>query len=288
MIAVFRRELASYFKGVIGYLFSAFLLVFAGFYTLTYNLAAGQPNFEYVLQAISFIYMICVPILTMRAMAEEKRQKTDQLLYTLPIRLSSVVIGKYFAMLAVLAIPLLIMGTYPLILMQFGEVYLPTAYGTLIAFFLLGATLIALGLFISTLTESQVSSAVICLVLVLFLYFMSDLASILPTSPDSSVIALCVLAALFALILYMFTKNWIVALVVGIVGIGGLCGWYVMDMGAFYNLFPEIFSALSVFERFYLFVNGAFDLTAVVYYLSIIAVFLFLSAQALEKRRWSE
>ena len=98
MIAVFRRELCSYFKGVLGYLLSAFLLIFAGIYTMAYNLSGYCNNFEYVLSAISFIYLIAVPIISMRALAEEKRQKTDQLLYALPIRLSDVVIGKYLGM----------------------------------------------------------------------------------------------------------------------------------------------------------------------------------------------
>lgn len=81
-----------------GYLFIAFVLLFAGIYTMMYNLSGAYANFEYVLDAISFLYLIAVPVLTMRAVAEEKRQKTDQLLYSLPIRLSGVVLGKYLAM----------------------------------------------------------------------------------------------------------------------------------------------------------------------------------------------
>ena len=109
MTAVFRREVGSYFKGVLGYLLAAFLLVFAGIYCMAYNLSGYYANFEYVLSGISFIYLIAVPIISMRAVAEEKRQKTDQLLYSLPIRLSSVVMGKYLAMLTVLAVPTLIL-----------------------------------------------------------------------------------------------------------------------------------------------------------------------------------
>ena len=163
MTAVFRREMGAYFHGVTGYLFMAFVLVFAGIYTMVYNLSGLYANFEYVLDAISFIYLIAVPVLTMRSVAEEKRQRTDQLLYSLPIRLVDVVAGKYLAMLVVLAAPTAVMGLYPLLLSRFGSVYLPTAYASLLAFFLLGAALLAIGLFISSVSESQVGSAVVCL-----------------------------------------------------------------------------------------------------------------------------
>ena len=141
MIAVFRRELNGYFKSMMGYLFSAFVLIFAGIYTMVYNLSGYTAHFEQVLSAISFLYLIAVPILTMRSVAEEKKQKTDQLLYSLPISFSGVVVGKYLAMLAVLLVPTAIMGLYPLILSQFGTVPLQTAYGALTGFFLLGAAL---------------------------------------------------------------------------------------------------------------------------------------------------
>ena len=131
MIAVFRRELNGYFKSMMGYLFSAFVLIFAGIYTMVYNLSGYTAHFERVLSSISFLYLIAVPILTMRSVAEEKKQKTDQLLYSLPISLSSVVVGKYLAMLVVLLVPTAIMGLYPLILSQFGTVPLQTAYGAL-------------------------------------------------------------------------------------------------------------------------------------------------------------
>lgn len=113
MTAIYRRELRSYFQGMTAYVFIAFLLVFAGIYTMVYNLDAGYPNFEYVLQAMTIIFLIAIPILTMRVIAEERRQKTDQLLYALPLGMTRVVLGKYLAMLTVVAIPCVIMGLYP-------------------------------------------------------------------------------------------------------------------------------------------------------------------------------
>lgn len=288
MTAVFRREVGSYFKGVLGYLLAAFLLVFAGIYCMAYNLSGYYANFEYVLSGISFIYLIAVPIISMRAVAEEKRQRTDQLIYSLPIRLSSVVLGKFLAMLTVLAVPTLILCLYPLVLSQFGNINYATAYGAIIGFFLMGGCLLSIGLFISSATESQVSAAVITLVTMLLLYFMSSLASFLPTDASSSLSALMVSAIVLAIILYLLTKNSLVSALMGVVMIGGLYLWYQADSLAFSGLFAKIMEALSVFDRFETFVEGVFDLNCVVYYLSITGVCLFLTVQSMEKRRWNE
>ena len=177
MTAVLKREISSYYKNVIGWLLAAFLLIFAGIYCMSYNLSGYSARFEYVLSAISFIYLIAVPIISMRVLAEEKRQKTDQLLYSLPMRLSSVVIGKYLGMVTALAVPVLFLTLYPLILSQYGEIRYASAYSALFAFFLLGACLLSVGLFISSVTESQVAAAVITLVAMLLLYFMNGLSS---------------------------------------------------------------------------------------------------------------
>lgn len=288
MIAVFKRELNGYYKSVTGYLLAAVLLIFAGIYCMVYNLSGYCANFEYVLDAMSFIFLIAVPIISMRTLAEEKKSKTDQLLYSLPISMTSVVIGKYLAMLVVLAVPMAIMALYPVILSQFGAVSFATAYGALIAFFLLGGCLLSIGLFISSITESQVAAAVITLVTMLLLYFMNGLAGYVSSESSSSLIALGILVLLFAVLLYYMSKNMLVSLAVAIVGIGALMLWYQADSPAFSGLFAEIMNSISVFDRFDSFVDGVFDLTAIVYYASISGVFVFLTVQAMEKRRWSE
>lgn len=288
MNAVFKREVASYFKNVTGYLIAAFLLVFSGIYCMAYNLSGYYSNFEYVISAICFIYLIAVPILSMRVLAEEKRQKTEQLLYSLPIRLSSVVMGKYLAMLVVLALPCAIMGLYPLILSQFGSVSFGPAYGSLFAFFLMGAALLSIGMFISSMTESQIASAVICLLVMLLLYFMTSLASFVSTEASSSLVALLVLAILTGVILQLLCRNPIVSFGVAAVLCAGLLVWYNMDTGAFSGLFATVMTSVSVFDRLDPFIDGIFDLTSVAYWISCIAVFLFLTVQSLEKRRWGE
>ena len=288
MIAVWKREVGSYYRSVTGWLLGAFLLIFAGIYCMAYNLSGYTAQFEYVLSAISFIYLIAVPIISMRALAEEKRQKTDQLLYSLPMRLSSVVLGKYLGMLVVLALPVLILALYPLILSQFGSIQYTRVYGVLFAFFLLGACLLSIGLFISSVTESQVAAAVITLVAMLLLYFMNGLASFLSTDASASLIALMLLVVIFAVILQLLAKNRIISLLTAAVGCGGLYLWYLSNSSFFSGLFAQILEAISVFNRFDTFVGGVFDLSAVVYYLSIICVFLFLTVQSMEKRRWNE
>lgn len=288
MIAIFKRELKSYYHGMLGYLFAALMLIFAGIYTMAYNLSGYYSNFEYVLSGITFIYLFSVPVLTMRSVADEKRQKTDQLLYSLPIRLSSVIIGKYLAMLVVLAVPCGIMALYPLILSQFGTVAFTTAYSSLFAFFMLGACLLSMGLFISSVTESQVAAAVLTLVATLLLFYMTDLASFVSNSSSASLIAVSILVVIFSIILYLLAKNPIVSLFVACAGVGGLYVWYSQNSVPFIGLFRDIMNQLSVFDRFYTFIDGVFDWTAIIYFISVICVFLFLAVQSMEKRRWSE
>lgn len=288
MIAIYKREVGAYFKSILGYLFIAFMLVFAGIYTMVFNLSGYYANFEYTLESICFIYMIAVPILTMRSVAEEKRQKTDQLLYSLPMRLSDVVMGKYLALLTVLAVPCLIMGLYPLLLSQWGNVSMINAYSALLAFFLLGACLLAIGMFISSVTESQVAAAVITLVTLLILYYMNALSGYLSNDGAASLTALMVVLLVLCIVLYLMIKNLPVSCAVFVLGLGGLYIWYQSNPAAFTGLFASIIEKISLFDRFYTFVDGVFDLTNIVYFLSVIAVFLFLSVQALEKRRWND
>lgn len=288
MIAVFKHELSSHFKGLSGYVFGAFLLLFVGIYTLVYNLSYYSVSFEPVLGGISFIFMIIVPILTMRVLAEERRQKTDQLLYSLPISMTDVVVGKYLAMLVVFLIPVAVISLYPLVLSSYGEVNLKMAYCAIFSFFLLGAALIAMGTFVSAMTESQATSAGMCFVVMLLNYFVADFAQFVPASSAASLIAITVIVLLIAFIIRQLTKNTTLALLVAIALIVSAVVVFFVKASLFENLFPNLLKQLSLFQRFYNVLYGEFDLTGVVYFLSVIGVFLFLSVQTMEKRRWSE
>ncbi len=287
MIAVLKHELRLYFHSLTAYVFGAFLLAFVGIGAMLYNIQAAVSNFEFVLSFGSLVFVVIVPILTMRVIAEERKQKTDQLLYALPITTTQVILGKYLALLVVYLIPLALISLYPLVFSQFGEVYLPTSYGSILAFFVLGAALIALGVFISSLTDNQGFAAGIGIAAILLNYYSVSLSEYISSTAFGSLAALCVLVVLLAMLVKYLTKNETLAYF----GAGGLLvlimGFYMYDPTKFEGLLPQVMADLSLFERFYVFVNGVFDMTAIVYYLTVIIFFLFLAVQSLEKRRYN-
>lgn len=288
MRAVFKHELSSYFTGLTGYVFGAFLLLFTGIFTLVINVAQYSVHFEYVFSGMSFIFLIIVPVLTMRVLSEERRHKTDQLLYSLPISMTEVVVGKYLAMLVVFAAPVAIISLYPLVLSAYGDVYLPMAYSAVLGFFCMGAALIAMGTFVSAVTENQAISAGLCFVVMLINYYIADLANFVSASPGASLVAVTVTVILAAVIVWRLTKNTTVALGTVAVLEGAALVVYLTNPTSFQGLFPSVMKTLSLYERFNSLLMGYLDLATFVYYISVIVVMLFLSVQAMEKRRWSE
>ena len=287
MSAILKHELRSYFHSLTAYIFGAFLLAFVGIGAMLYNIQMAVSNFEFVLSFGSLIFVVIVPILTMRVIAEERRQRTDQLLYSLPITTTQVVLGKYLALLVLYLIPLAVISVYPLIFAQFGDVYLVTAYGSIFAFFLMGAALIALGVFISSLTENQGFAAGIGIAVILLNYYSVSLSEYISSTALGTVIALVVVILLLGAVIRHLTGNGNLAYWVCFVLIVVTVAVYVLNSTVFEGLLPRVMTQLSLFERFNSFVNGVFDLTAVVYYLSVAAFFLFLSVQSLEKRRYN-
>ena len=287
MGAIFRHELRNYFHSLTAYVFGAFLLAVVGLGSVLYNLQAAVSNFEFVLSFASIIFVVIVPILTMRTLAEERRQRTDQLLYSLPITTTQVVLGKYFTLLVVYLIPLAVVSLYPLLFSQFGEVYLPTSYGSLFAFFMMGAALLAVGMFLSSLTDNQGFAAGIGIAAILLNYYSVSLAEYTSSTAMGSLIALYVIALLLGVVIHNLTRNENLAYGVTLVLIAALSVAYFVNSSAFEGLLPDIMTKLSLFRQFNSFVNGAFDLTAIVYYVSVMGFFLFLSVQSMEKRRYN-
>ena len=287
MTAVYKRELRSYFTSMVGYVFIAILIFFVGIYFMAYNLFGGYPSFGYVLLSCTIIFMVAVPILTMRVIAEERRQKTDQLLYSLPVTTTQVVLGKYLALLAVYLVPLGIISTYPLIFSRYGEVYLPTSYGSLFAIFVMGAALIAVGVFLSSLTENQGMAAGITVAVILFNYYSVSLSEYVSTTILGTLAALVVLALILGGITGLVTGSDVMGYAVAFVLLGCICIIGFTDASVLEGLLPDLMRSLSLFERFNAFVSGVFDLTALVYYGSVILFFLFLTVQSLEKRRYN-
>lgn len=287
MKAIFRHELAGYFTGLTGYVFGAFFLLFGGIYTMVICLNAGSANYEYVLTNLAFLFLIVVPVLTMGAIAQEKRQKTDQLLYSLPLSMTGVTLGKYLAMLVVFLLPVGILCLYPILLSAFGSIYLPAVFSTAVGFLFLGAALLSVGLFLSSLTESQGVAAGLCFVVLLVCYFLPDLTGYFSTSALASFAAFTAVVLLVGLIFCLMTQNTPVSVaLIAVLEIALLLG-YVLGGDSFADLFPTLVEKLSLFDRFYDFAEGIFDVTTLVYFGTVILVFLFLTVQSLEKRRWS-
>lgn len=182
MWAIYKRELKSYFRSFIGLLFVAVTLFFIGLYYTVYNLLNGYPYFAYTISSVIFLFMLSVPVLTMRILAEEKRSKTDQLILTAPVSVGGIVLGKYLALLTIFLIPTAISCIYPLIMAGFGSVPLGEAYLSILAFFLFGAAAIAIGVFISSLTESQVIAAVLSFAALFLGYMMSSICGIISST----------------------------------------------------------------------------------------------------------
>lgn len=287
MLAIYKKELRSYFTSMIGYVFIAFFLVIIGIYFYIQNLYLGYANFEYTLTGITFIFVLLVPLLTMRLMAEENKQKTDQLLLTSPLTAVSIIVGKFLAVFTIFLVVMLVTCIYPIIMMQYGTVPLMPAYATIIGFTLLGGTYLAIGLFISSLTESQVVAAVVSFIVFLFTVLLESIAGALPADNRSAWIIFSVILVVICLILYLMMHNLTISITVGLVGEIILTAIYLVRPTLFDGLVMSVFGWFSVASRFNTFRLGIFDLSSVVYYISLLFIFLFLSTQSLKKKRWS-
>ena len=287
MSAIWKHELRAYAHSMTAYLFCAFLLAFVGIGAMLYNIQSAVANFEYVLQFVCIGMTVFVPVLTMRVISEEKKQKTDQLLYSLPLSISQIVIGKYLALLTVFLVPVCVIAVYPLIFSKFGQVYLPTSYGSLFAFFCMGAAMLAIGTFISSLTENMGIAVGISIPVLLLNYYSVKLADYVSSTDIGSMAALLVLLLGGCLLISRMTGSENLGFGIAIGGMLALGITYWLDSSLFEGLLPGIMSKLSLFERFYDFVDGVFDITAIVFYGTVIVFFLFLTVQSLEKRRYN-
>ncbi len=287
MSAIFKKEFKGYFNNMTGYVFIAFLIIAYGIFMSAYNLIMGNPYVEQALKSMDFIFLITIPLLTMNSLALERKNKTDQLLLTTPVKVSEIVAGKFFAMLAVLAIPIALIAVYPLILTSFGEINLGTAYGTLFSFFLLGGALISIGMFVSSSTESSVISAVATIGILVVIYFMDAITQMIPDTAAASAIGLIVLAAALALIIYSLTKNFTVSAIALVVLCGAVLAIFFVDSSLLAGVIQKVLGKLALFNGVDTFAEGKIDLSAVVYYLSVMFLFGFLTVRSIDKRRWN-
>jgi ABC-2 type transport system permease protein len=287
MFTVMRHELNMQDRSFSTYLFGFFLLETIGIAAMIYNINNKMANFEYCLSTVSLIFVLIIPIITMKSIAEERKLRTDQLLYSLPLSMWDIVLGKFFATLINFMLPMVFVAVYPLLFKRYGNVYLMTSYGSIIAFIFLGGALIAVGMFISSLTENQGIAAGISAVLIALNYYSLDLANITSSTKQGSLLVILFFIIVLGFIVRSLTKSTIAGIILAAIlaAITGVV--YLIKSELFEGLVPNVMAKVSLFQRFYAFVNGNFDVTAIVYYISITAFFLFLCVQSLEKRRYS-
>ncbi|MCX4269081.1 MAG: ABC transporter [Lachnospiraceae bacterium] len=287
MLAIYKRELKSYFTSMMGYVFVAFVLVVVGIYFAAYNLNA-YPLIGYTLYNVTFLFLILVPILTMRSLAEEQRNKTDQLLYTSPVSLLGIVIGKFLALISVFGIPVLVICFYPQILGQYGTVNMPMSYLAIFGFFLLGCAYIAIGMFISSITESQIIAAVISFVVLMASYQMEGIASFFSDTAVTSLIAFSVLFLLIGIGYGVAARNIVMPAVLFVLAEAVLGGFYLANPVWFEGAFAAMLKKLNLAGLSYNMIqSGILDFTNIVFYLSVIGFFLFLTVQSIKKKRWN-
>ena len=287
MIAIYKRDLKGFFTGMMGYVLLAFFLAVGGLYFTVMNLMSGYPDLSYTLYNNLFVLLVLVPLLTMRSFAEERRARTDQLLLTSPVPLWRIVLGKYLAVLSVFGMAVLVFALYPLIMSRGGAVSYRQSYAALLAFFLLGAACIAIGVFLSSLNENQIVAAVCSFFVLLLAYLMPSIQTLFTVGSALAMGVFLALAVLGAAYAGWHSRSWGLGLGVFTVCCAAILVLFWLRSAALTSAFSSLLGALCLFSPFEKFVSGLFSLSAVVYYLSVTALFLFFTCQTLEKRRWN-
>lgn len=290
MLAILNKELRTYFCSGIAYIFMTILLFFGGIFTFLYNVYSKNGDFASTLSSLSFIFVFVMPILTMKTIADETRTKTDQLLLTSPQKISSIVFGKFLAALILFGLTLVITMIYPLILTSFGKVAMGETVATYVGTFFLGACFIAIGIFISALSESQVVAAVGTLGATFVLWILKIAVQGIPSSLNTStsgIIFTLILIVAVSLIIYLNTKNYYFA--GGTFLVGGIILLIVVitNKAIFEGFIGKFFGWISVVQRNDTFATGIISVNSIIYFISFTFVFLFFTARTLDKRRWS-
>lgn len=287
MKAIYKRELKSYFSSMMGYAIIGFFLLIVGFYFWGINLNGANSSVGVMLSNIMLVYTVILPILTMRLLAEEQRQKTDQLLFSSPVSIWGIVTGKYLAAVTIFTAPFIVICTMPLVLNLYGNVDLVGNYSTIFAFWLLGDVFLAIGLMVSSFTENQIVAAIISFAINITLFLISSIASILSGTALPSVIGLMVLVLVVGIFLFVYIRNIIVSGVVVFIGEVALIVVYMVKSSLFESAFANVISGISFMSRYTKFAGGNFDLGSIFYYVTFIILFLYLTVQSIQKRRWS-
>ena len=290
MLAIFKRELRSCFRGMIGAVLTAFMLAATAIYFVALNLGYGLPDFGYyTLYRTIFVLLLYIPVLTMRSFAEERHSRTDQLLLTSPVSVGGIVLGKYFALCVIFALPCLVDAGMILVLKVLGATGTSTLanFSALLCYYLMGCAAIAIGVFLSSLTENQIIAAVSGVAALLLAYMMPSLRSLFNAGSAVALVVFVGIAGAASLLAGLRTRSFVLGCLAFAVCCLGLTGLFLVKSAWLTEAFSAVLSALCLFTPFEDFVNNSFSIPTLVYYLTVTAVFLFLTAQGIEKRRWN-
>ncbi len=289
MIAIFRRELRAYFTSPIGYCFMGFFLLVAGIIFAITNILQASPIYTNLLDTMTFVFMIEVPILTMRLFSEEMRHKTDQLLITSPLPITGIVTGKFLSAVVVFFITLAVTAVFPVIMSFFSFFGIAgwQILGGYIGFFLMGSSFIAVGLFFSAMTDNQLIAAVATYAALLLMWILDWISQSVPTDAVSGLVFLGIVAAGLILLVFLSTRNIPATAVVGVAAAAALTLVFIFSRTSFEGIITKILGWFSLMKRFGPFNKGVLSLNSIVYYLSFSGVFVFLTVRMIEKRRWA-
>lgn len=287
MTAIFKREFKSCFTGMIGWVIAAVSLFFLGLYFTNRNLLYASSDFASVLYTMTMILLFLLPAISMRSFAEERKNKTDQLLLTSPVSIPAIVAGKFLAELAVFALPLAAAVVMPLLLQAFGTVSLVAAYSALLGYLLLGGACLAVGTWISALTENQILAYLATFGALLVAYLMNGIQTMFTTGNLLAFIVFMIVLLVASVLVGVICKRLAAGAAVFCAGAVMLFVLFQLRPAWLLTAFNAVLSALALFEPFKDIVGGMFSIPAIVYYLSVMGLFLFLTGQALARRRWN-
>ena len=290
MNAIFKRELRSCFHGMIGYVLTAFMLVSTAIYFVALDLGYGLTDFGYyTLYRTIFMLLLYIPVLTMRSFAEERHSRTDQLLLTSPVPMWGIVLGKYFALCVIFAVPCVVDVAMILVLKVLGATAVSTAanFASLLCYYLMGCAAIAVGVFLSSLTENQIIAAISGVAALLLAYMMPSLRTMFTAGSAVALAVFTAIGAVLSVVAGLRSRSF----TLGCLTFAGCCAaltaLFLLQSSWLTEAFSAVLSALCLFTPFEDFVNSSFSIPTLVYYLTVAVLVLFFTAQGLEKRRWN-
>ena len=289
MSAVYKKELRGYFYSPIGYAFIGIFMLVLGVVFLVMNISGSSADYASTMTSAASFFGFLVPLITMRSFAEERHSRTDQLLLTSPVSVGGIVLGKYFALCIIFALPCLVDAGMILVLKVLGATGTSTLanFSALLCYYLMGCAAIAIGVFLSSLTENQIIAAVSGVAALLLAYMMPSLRTMFTTGSAVALALFTAVAAVLSVVAGLRSKSF----TLGCLSFAGCCvaltALFLLKSSWLTEAFSAVLSALCLFTPFEEFVNSSFSIPTLVYYLTVAVVFLFFTAQGLEKRRWN-